>query len=108
MATVDIKLAASQGRNQAGAALGVPDSAWQDADVITSSGTSQVSDFAVPANASGLVWILTVKGGAVRALFGGAPTAIDSEDGGWLILDGQTRVFGAVGADKVAIINSAA
>jgi hypothetical protein len=108
MATVDIKLVAVQARALTGATLAIPDPTWVAADVITSSGSSQQSDFAVPAGATGLAWMLTVKGGAVRAMFGADPTAADSEDGGWLILDGQTRAFAGVGGHMVAVIDSAA
>lgn len=106
-ATVDIALAAAQTPGRSGGTMPVPDSSPVDTDVITSSGSSQVSDFSVPPGSFGLFWILTVTGANIRAKFGpGTPTAVAAEDGGWLILSGQTREFSAVPGEKVAIITA--
>lgn len=106
MATVDIAIAGIQSRSLNGAFAPVIDPIPLDTDLLTSSASSQQSDFAVPATASGAVWQITVTGGAIRAKFGTDPTAVAAEDGGWLILDGQTREFGAFPGHKVAIISA--
>ncbi|MCA0000967.1 MULTISPECIES: hypothetical protein [unclassified Mesorhizobium] len=50
------------------------------------------------------VWSITASGGKVWVKFGANPTA--SAGDGWLILDGQTRDFGAaMTAEKVAVID---
>ena len=105
MAVVDIKLAAVINRSIYNNPAPAIDAVYIDTDFITLSGTSQQSDFSVPTNAAGLFWVLTVSGGNIRALFGSDPTAAATEDGGWLILDGQTRIFSATGGHKVAVIS---
>jgi len=104
-ATVDITLAGVDGK-YAGWNIPVINPVPVDTDLLTSSGTSQQSDFAVPTNGGGLVWIITVTGDKIRAKFGANPTAVAAEDGGWLILDGQTREFVARPGDKVAVITA--
>ena len=107
MATVDINLATVEDRSKTTDAMPVISAVPIDTDLITSSGTSQQSDFASPADTGeGMYWVLTVTGGAVRAKFGADPTAAAAEGGGWLILDGQTREFAAVPGQKVAIIDA--
>lgn len=106
MATVDIAIAAAQTRGANGGTLPVYDPVPVDTDLITSSGTSQQTDFTVPAGSYGLVWCFTVTGGNVRVKFGDNPTAVAAEDGGWLILDGQTRDFAATAGHKAAVITA--
>lgn len=104
--TVDIKLASVRGARPYGAALAIVDSITLDDDLLTSSASSQQSDFSVPATTTDAVWVLTVTGGNIRALFGANPTATQLEAGGWLILAGQTREFAARAGDKCAIIDA--
>lgn len=107
MAVVDIKLAAVVNRSIYNSPAPAIDALYADTDLITTSGSSTQADFTVPAEASGYFWIITVTGGNIRALFGSNPTAAANEDGGWLILDGQTRVFTASSGQKVAVITQA-
>jgi hypothetical protein len=51
----------------------------------------------------GLFWSVTASGGNVWVLFGSNPTAV--AESGYLILDGQTREFGAKSSQKVAVID---
>lgn len=99
-ATVDITLVAVNGK--------LAHSVQMDQDTITSSGSSQQSDFSVPSGAVGdLAWVITVAGASnIRALFGSNPTAVAAEAGGFLILAGQTREFAARAGDKVAVITA--
>jgi hypothetical protein len=106
MATVDIAIAAVQTRGSYGGTVPVIDPVPVDTDLITSSGTSQLTDFSVPAGTSGYVWVFTVTGGNVRVKFSDNPVAVAAEDGGWLILDGQTREFGATAGHKAAVITA--
>lgn len=106
MATVDITLGTAQTKGGNGGTLPVIDAVYIDTDLITSSSSSQQSDFAVPANGFGLVWRIAVTGGNIRAKFGDNPTAVAAEDGGWLLLDGHSYDFGASANQKVAIITA--
>jgi hypothetical protein len=106
MATVDIALAAAQSVGRSGGTMPVIDAIPIDTDLISSSGSSVQSDFAVPAGAAGLFWVITVTGGNVRVKFNDNPTAVAAEDGGWLVLNGQTREFGAVAGHKAAVITA--
>lgn len=109
MAAVDIKLGTSNSRANGGAPMEVTDSAFSLAETINSTGASQASAIAAPAAtaAGSLYWIITPRGGAVRAMFGPAPIAVDTAVGGWLLADGIPRAFTARPGDKVAIINAA-
>lgn len=106
MATADIALASAQGRGVHGGTLPVIDSAMVDHDVITLSGTSQQSDFSVPAGSAGLIWRVTAIDGAMRVKFGANPTATAAEDGGWYVASGSTCDFVAVAGDKAAVISA--
>lgn len=103
----DIILTTVNGRALTGATLMIPDSAIADSDVITSSGTSQQSDFAVPAgNITNYVWEIIAVNGNIRVKFGVNPTAVAAEGGGRLVLSGQTRWFSAVELEKCAVITA--
>ncbi len=106
MATVDIQLATVMGRSAQGGSLPVMDSTIVDSDLITSSATSQQSDYTVPTNSIGLVWWITVTGGPVRIKFGSNPTAANAEGGGWLILAETALGFMATPGDKIAVIDA--
>lgn len=75
-------------------------------ETITTSGTSQATTIATPAaNGDAYVWQVTASGGNIWVKFAASPTASAGND--WLILDGQTREFGAsVAAEKVAVIDA--
>jgi hypothetical protein len=88
-------------------AMPVLNSTLLDADKIVLSGTSQQSDFTVPADqANGMFWRITAIGGNLRILFGANPTAVADEGGGWVILSGTTDYFAAVAGDKAAVISA--
>jgi hypothetical protein len=106
MATVDITLAVVQTQGRHGGTVPVFDSAQVDTDTITSSASSQQSDFAVPTGATGLIWDIVVTGGAVRVKFGSNPTAVAAEGGGWLLLAETNKQFAATAGDKVAVIDA--
>jgi hypothetical protein len=103
MATVHVAWVQVQDRALTGATLPSPDAHPMASEVLTSGAASAAGTIATT-SAEGF-WIVTVKGGAVLAGFGAAPTA---DDHNWLILDGQTRDF-AVGAagEKIAIKDAA-
>lgn len=103
-ATVDITLAAVSALSANMMPIPVFDSAQVDQDLITSSASSQQSDFSVPAGSRGLVWNIVVTGDKVRVMFGANPTAVAAEGGGWLLLAETTTQFAALAGDKVAVI----
>ena len=105
-ATVDIALAKVENAAVGGAQMPVIAPVPLDTDLITTISSSQQSDFAVPAGTVGAFWVITATGDKIRAKFGADPTAVAAEDGGWLILDGQTREFSAVPGHKVAVITA--
>lgn len=103
----DIILTTVNGRALTGATLMIPDSAIVDSDVITSSGTSQQSGFAVPAGSiTNYVWEVQVVGGNIRGKFGTNPTAAAAEGGGRLMIPGRTYYFAATAGDKLAVITA--
>lgn len=104
MATVDIALGSVQSRGTHGGTLPVLDSHMVDHDVITLSGSSQQSDFSIPAGSTGLIWIITAVDAALRVKFGSNPTAVAAEDGGWYIASGTQAFFVAIAGDKAAVI----
>lgn len=82
----------------------VPDSTVIAGESLTSSGTSQASADAVPADDDDVFWVITASGGAVWAKFAAAPVAAAGDE--WLIADGQTREWKAAAGDKVAVIDA--
>lgn len=106
MATVDIALGSVQARGTHGGTLPVIDATMIDHDVITLSGSSQQSDFSVPAGTSGLVWVITAVDANLRVQFGANPTAVAAEGGGWILLSGSVREFAAIAGDKAAVITA--
>lgn len=106
MATVDIALGSAQARGTHGGTLPVMDSTMIDHDVITLSGSSQQSDFSVPAGSVGLVWVITAVDADLRVQFGANPTAAAAEGGGWYVLSGSIREFAATAGDKAAVITA--
>lgn len=110
MAKVDIIIAGCSGQGAGGRPLPVPDPVPVLHEVKTSSGTSSPTTGAAAGEAgtkTNQVWVITVSGGDVRVKFGAAPVAADAADGGWLVLDGQTREFTALGGHKAAVIDAA-
>jgi hypothetical protein len=105
MATVDIILTTVQGRALTGATLQIEDSGIVASDVITSGASQAQSDFSVPASGD-FVWVITVTGGAIRALFGVSPEASAGEGGGRLILAETVRQFAARNGEKISVINA--
>lgn len=105
-ATVDITLGSSSSLTTNRMPMPILDSTEVDSDLITSSGSSQQSDFSVPAGAIGLIWNIVVTGDKVRVKFGSNPTAVAAEGGGWLLLAETTTQFAALGGDKVAVITA--
>jgi hypothetical protein len=105
MAVVDITLGTVLSKNAHGEGLLVMDPIFLDSDLITSSTSSQQSDFAVPAGSNGLIWRIATDG-AVRVLFGTNPTAVAGEAGGWLLQADTVEYFAAWPGHKVAVIDA--
>lgn len=109
MATAVITLGMVSNQSKTTEAMPVLSSALLDADKIVLSGTSQQSDFIVPADqVNGMFWRITAIGGNLRILFGANPTAVADEGGGWVILSGSTEYFAATPGDKAAVITAEA
>jgi hypothetical protein len=108
MATVHItlgRLRGGNGREQiARPEAPVPDSVPIGSDTFSTSGTStQSASLEAPDTFS--FWSVTATGGNVYVAFGDDPVA--AADFGWLILDGQTRDFGACEAGEKIAVKSA-
>ena len=109
MATAVITLGMVSNQSKTTEAMPVLSSVLLDADKIVLSGTSQQSDFIVPADqVNGMFWRITAIGGNLRILFGANPTAVADEGGGWVILSGTTEFFAATPGDKAAVISAEA
>ncbi|TPJ52712.1 hypothetical protein [Mesorhizobium sp. B2-6-4] len=107
MATVAITLGSVAQRTYNGAPI--YGSVALGSQALASSGASQQSTVVSAAPTDPIdktfpVWSITASGGKIWVKFGANPTA--SAGDGWLILDGQTRDFGAaMTAEKVAVID---
>lgn len=102
MATVNIVLTSARTKQTGGDLMPVADAEYAAQADITSSGSSQQANITASNNQQ--AWVITAAGGNVRVAFGANPTA--AAGAGWLIVDGQTRDFGARHGQKVAVINA--
>jgi hypothetical protein len=103
MASVHVVVASANTRAKTGATLPLPSSVPAAADTVTTSAASTQSSAAASA---GDIWSVTARNGDVFVKFGANPTA--AADDGWLILQGQTREFGATAdGEKIALIDAA-
>jgi len=103
MATVHVVLSVVQRRALTGATMPVPDSVPAFAETLTSTGTSAQGAIQ---GSPGQFWSVTAQGGKIWVAFGASPTAAVAAagQGGWLVLDGQTRDFAvSAAAEKYAI-----
>ena len=86
---------------------------------ITSSASSQAGGITVPGapmlndrgehlKTTAYVWIITASGGNVWVKFetDGTPTPVAAAGADWLIVDGQTREFGAFAGQTCAVIDA--
>ena len=105
MATVHVVLAGASGRSSTGATMPVPNSVPTGVDTMTSSASSAQANFNAGASWKGLFWSITATGGNVYVAFGANPTA--AAEGGWLVLDGQTREFAVSAASEKCAIKDA-
>jgi hypothetical protein len=104
MASVHIVLGSCRIGSRAGITR-IPEAVPVLKQTITSSGASQASTTAAPADHEGeRFWSITVSGGPVWVAFGEFPVASAGND--WLLLDGATREFAAAAGQKVAVIDA--
>lgn len=103
MATVTIVLGKATSKfGENNDPMPIPNAAYDEQQDITSSAASQPTT--IVADDKRQYWSVTASGGNVRVVAGAAPTATATT--GWLVIDGQTREFGAVLGQKLAIIDA--
>lgn len=102
MATVSIALGRARNFSASRESLPVLDCDATE-ETITTDATSKVTVLAATSDYE-QIFEVTATGGNVRVEFGPAPTA--STTIGFLVLDGQTRHFGAKSGYKAAVTNA--